>query len=128
VRPSSLRRGAWFPARAAPPAPTRRGETEVSSSRPRSVRGQSALATICAALGAFLVLLIVLASQLRSHPHGAGLGGQNVRVVLTRRIYETIVHERVIGAKGPSGAMTVSSSSAVSVSPPIAARVRTRTS
>jgi hypothetical protein len=73
------------------------------------------------------VLLIVLATQLRNDPTAAGLAAHKPRVVVVRRIYETIVHERIIGASG-NGATTVSSSSAVSASPLPAAPVATRTS
>ena len=98
------------------------------TSRPRTGSGPSVVTTVWVALAAFLVLLIVLATQLRNDPTAAGLAAQTPRVVVVRRIYETIVHERIIGASGKGGATTVSSSSAVSASPLPAAPVATRTS
>lgn len=98
------------------------------TSRPRLASGPSVVTTVSVALAAFLVLLIVLATQLRNDPSAAGLATQKPRVVVVRRIYETIVHERIIGASGKSGATTVSSSSAESASPLPAAPVATRTS
>jgi hypothetical protein len=83
------------------------------------------------ALAAFLVLLVVLAMQLRDNPRAAGLVAQKARIVVVRRVYLTTVHERVIGAAGAAGASgtTVSSSSAsVSGSPIPTTPVRTRTS
>lgn len=97
------------------------------TSRPRPASGPSVVTTVSVALAVFLVLLIVLATQLRNDPKGAGLVAQK-RVVVVRRIYETVVHERVIGATGKGGATTVSSSSAVSASPLPATPVATRTS
>jgi hypothetical protein len=98
------------------------------TSRRRPAAGPSILTTVSVALAAFLVLLIVLATQLRNDRTAADLAAQKPRIVIVRRIYETIVHERIIGATGKGGATTVSSSSAVSASPLPAAPVATRTS
>jgi hypothetical protein len=72
------------------------------------------VATACIALALFLALLVVLATQLRNDPRSVGLASQKARVVIVRRVYETVVHERIIGATAATGAAatTVSSSSA----------------
>jgi len=83
------------------------------------------------ALAVFLALIVVLATQLRNDPRSVGLVSQKARVVIVRRVYETVVHERVIGATAATGApaTTVSTSSASVASPALPATpVTTRTS
>jgi hypothetical protein len=97
----------------------------------RPTRGPGVVATACIALAVFLALIVVLATQLRNDPRSVGLASQKARVVIVRRVYETVVHERVIGAGAAtgSGATTVSSSSANVASPALPATpVTTRTS
>ena len=89
------------------------------------------MATACIALAVFLTLLVVLATQLRNDPRSVGLASQKARVVIVRRVYETVVHERIIGATAATGAgaTTVSSSSASVAGPATPATpVTTRTS
>lgn len=87
-------------------------------------------ATAMVALAAFMVVLTLLAIQLRTNPASLGLVAARSRVVVVRRIYQTTVHERIIGATGSPGAATTVSSSSVGVSSPPAAGapVSTRTS
>lgn len=76
----------------------------------RRTRGAGVVATAAAALALFLALLVVLAVRLREHPPAAAVHVAP-RVVIVRRVYETIVHERVIGATGPNRPTTISTSS-----------------
>ena len=97
------------------------------TSRPPTASHRTVATTASVALAAFLVLLIVLATQLRNNPTAAGLAARP-KVVVVRRIYETTIHERIIGASGKSGATTVSSSSPISAPPLPATPVTTHTS
>ena len=104
---------------------------EPRTSPRRLTRGPGVVATACIALAVFLTLLVVLATQLRNDPRSVGLASQKARVVIVRRIYETVVHERIIGATAATGAgaTTVSSSSASVAGPATPATpVTTRTS
>lgn len=104
---------------------------EPRTSPRRLTRGPGVVATACIALAVFLTLLVVLATQLRNDPRSVGLASQKARVVIVRRVYETVVHERIIGATAATGAgaTTVSSSSASVAGPATPATpVTTRTS
>lgn len=94
--------------------------------------GRGAGVTIAAliAVAAFMAVLALLAIQLRSNPRSLGLVTQRPRIVVVRRIYQTTVHERIIGASTGGGGTTVSSSVAAPVAPaaPAATPVTTHTS
>jgi hypothetical protein len=115
---------------AAPATPVagRRAAPAAGAGQPRWGVG----ATAMVALAGFMAILALLAIQLRNDPRSGGLVTVKPRVVILRRVYQTTVHERIVGASGPaSGGTTVQSSSA-SVSgpatPAAAAPVTTRTS
>ncbi len=76
-------------------------------------RGPAPIALAAAAV--FLAILALLALELRSNPRSVGIADRKPRVVVVRRVYETTVHERIIGASGPSGTVR---HSAASVSTP----------
>ena len=100
-----------------------------ATSRPRAFAGPGVGVTASFALAAFLAVLAVLIAQLRDAPGSVGSAIAKPRIVIVRRVYETIVHERVIGAAAattPAPPTTVSTSS-VPASPP-AAPVATRSS
>jgi hypothetical protein len=81
------------------------------------------------ALAAFLVVLLALTIRLRDDPRSVGLAPAVPRIVVVRRVYETVVHERVVGAATattPPMPATVSVSS-MSIRAPVAA-VATRAS
>ena len=95
----------------------------------RRVSHQTVVAIAAPALAAFLVLLVVLTAALRQHPPALSLVSHKPRIVVVRRVYETVVHERVIGASGASGpAATTTSSSSVASVAPLPTPVTTRTS
>jgi len=111
-----------LPARRSPVAPRRSPRKTVPDrSRPRQpANGPGLLATASAALAAFLVLVVILATQLRGDPGPSGL--QKPGVVVVRRVYETVIHERIIAAPGAGvttgvGRATVSSSGASPAGP-----------
>ena len=134
--PSPEDRGAGAPRTPAPPAARYRGSTgrehELAAQRAHasiaglaaggapespartrvqpSRRGGVTTAAVTA-MAAFLGVLAVLALQLRANPASVGIATQKPRVVILRRVYETTVHERIIGA-ARKGATTVTSSSA----------------
>jgi hypothetical protein len=68
------------------------------------------------ALTVFLVILTVLAWQMRSAPAAPAH-----RVVVLRRVYETRVVETVVGAPGGASSVTQSESSSGSAAPQLAA-------
>ena len=109
-----------------PGAPQARAANAGAANRSRW--GVGATATV--ALAGFMVVLTVLAMQLRNNPGSVGLATVKPRVVVVRRIYQTTVHERIIGATGVAGTTVQSSSASVSSPPtPVAvAPVTTRTS
>ena len=101
--------------------------------RRRSVaRGPGGLAIASLALAVFLALMVVLATQLRDNPGAVQrLASRRPHVVVVRRVYQTVIRERVVSAAVPAGAggTTVSSSGAsYSGSAPVAAAPTTRTS
>jgi hypothetical protein len=99
------------------------------AARSSQARG-TVVATAVVAVAGFLAVLTVLALQLRSNPASVGLATQKPRIVILRRVYQTTVHERVIGAGGGAVGTTVRSSSA-SVAPapaPASPPVSTHTS
>ncbi len=110
------------------PAPTAGGERPVAAARDSHAR-QNIVTTAVVAVAAFLAVLAVLALQLRSNPASVGLATQKPRVVILRRVYQTTVHERIVGGAG-AGGTTVQSSSASVVAPsaPAVAPVGTHTS
>ena len=73
----------------------------------------TATTTVAVAIAGFLAVLTMLALQLRSNPSSVGIATQKPRVVILRRIYQTTVHERVIGA---TTGTTVQRSSSVTAS------------
>jgi hypothetical protein len=81
-----------------------------------------------AALAAFLAVLALLALQLRSNPVAAGLLKPRPRVVIVRRVYETTVHERVIGGSSVSPPIKTSTVTAAAPVATAAAPVTTRVS
>ena len=95
-------------------------------------RGPSGLAIASLALAMLLVLITVLATQLRHSSLAAlRLGSRRPHIVVVRHVYETVIQERIIPAAGASGAggTTVSSSgTSFSSSAPLAAAPTTRTS
>ena len=81
------------------------------------------------ATAAFLAVLTVLALQLRANPASAGIATQKPRVVILRRVYQTTVHERIIGAAGKGGTTVSSSSASVSgATAPTSTPITTHTS
>lgn len=90
------------------------GHRPVAAGRSPQARG-TVMTTAVVAVAAFLAVLTVLALQLRSDPASVGLATQKPRIVILRRVYETTVHERVVGGGG--GGTTVHSSSASVAAP-----------
>ena len=92
------------------------GDRPLAAGRSSQARG-TVVTTAVVAVAAFLAVLIVLALQLRSDPASVGLATHKPRIVILRRIYQTTVHERVVGAGGGAGGTTVHSSSASVAAP-----------
>ena len=121
---SNQRASAPVGSAAAPPA--RAAGAATAGGRPRW--GVGATATV--ALAGFMVVLTLLAMQLRNNPSSVGLATVTPRVVVVRRIYQTTVHERIIGATGAAGTTVQRSIASVSgpATPIAVAPVTTRTS
>lgn len=105
-------------------------ERSTERDRPRSTPARAhslsaAANTALIAIAGFLAVLALLALQLRSNPSSVGLATQKPRVVILRRIYETTVHERVIGA---ATGTTVQRSTSVAAAAAPSAPVTTHTS
>ena len=108
--------------------PAAGGERPPAAARSSHGRG-TVVTTAAAAIAAFLAVLIVLALQLRSNPASVGLATQKPRVVILRRVYQTTVHERIVGGSGAGGTTVRSSSASVAApSAPASTPVSTHTS
>ena len=104
------------------PAPRRSGLEADPSGAPQAVvaaaprrrrTGPGGAPIAFGALAAFLAVLAVLATQLRDDPRSVrAYGSVRPRVVLLRRIYQTVIRERVVTAPGGAAGTTVSSSGA----------------
>ena len=88
---------------------------------PRAAAGPDRITVMLLTLTVFLVILAVLAWQMRSAP-----ARPVHRMVVLRRVYETRVVETVAGAAGVAGSVTQSvSSSGSAAGTPAAATTRT---
>lgn len=91
------------------------GMAAVATTSRRALRagGPDGVTVTMLTLAAFLVILAVLASEMRAAPARASR-----RVLVVRRVYETRVVERVVGGSGSGSSVTqsVSSSAGASVS------------
>ena len=88
---------------------------------PRAAAGPDRITVMLLTLTVFLVILAVLAWQMRSAP-----ARPVHRMVVLRRVYETRVVETVVGAAGVAGSVTQSvSSSGSAAGTPAAATTRT---
>jgi hypothetical protein len=92
--------------------------------RPRRASGPDRLMVGLLSLGAFLVVLALLAGSLRSAPGPSG--ARQVRVL--RKIYRTTVVETVTGAGGSAGASVTQSVSSSGSTGTAAPAPTTRTS
>lgn len=129
TRPANRHPGAHARRPPLAPTPDEAAAAPPAKGAPRRGSGAGAATTAIVAVAAFLAVLVVLALQLRSNPGAVGLTKQRPRVVIVRRIYQTTIHERIIGAGGGGG--TTIQSSQASVSGPAvasAAPVSTHTS
>jgi hypothetical protein len=112
---------AGLPAGGAPEPPAK---ARAQHSRRRGVTTAAVTAT-----AAFLAVLTVLALQLRANPASVGIATQKPRVVILRRVYQTTVRERIIGAAGKGGTTVSSSSASVSgAAAPASTPITTHTS
>jgi hypothetical protein len=85
--------------------------------------------TTAFALAAFVAVLLVLTIRLRDDPRSVGLAPATRRMVVVRRVYETVVYERVVGAAAATARPMPATVSAPSMSIPApVAPVATRTS
>ena len=88
---------------------------------PRAAAGPDRITVMLLTVTVFLVILAVLAWQMRSAP-----ARPVHRMVVLRRVYETRVIETVVGAAGVAGSVTQSvSSSGSAAGVPAAATTRT---
>jgi hypothetical protein len=94
----------------------------VTTTSRRRPTGPDRVTVMLLSLTVFLVILAVLAWQVRSAPARPGR-----RMVVVRRVYETRVVETVVGAPGGGSSVTQSVSSSGSASP-LPAGPTTRTS